>query len=410
MELSLKTDYPKLSIKKGREWHLLRGHPWLFSGGISQAPKKIEAGNIVRLLDCDGKFVATGYYNPNCDIAVRVLSRDADQEIDEGFIAGRLGAAWSLRQQCLDLQMTNVFRVVNAEGDFLPGFIVDYYDGTVVVQCHTAGADVLLEKLISALKRIISPRTIILRNDASARHREGLQIESPRVVYGEIADELLVKENGLRFVVDPMGGQKTGYFTDHRDKREAIAKYASRLSKSAKLLNCFSYTCSFSVYACAANSHLSSVNVDQSQHALELGKKNLQLNSIDPSNHDFHEGDAFAFMERQISSGTKYDITILDPPAFAKTHKDKEKALKGYSRMTSLGLRVTNEEGLLVVCSCSGAVSLEDFIECTRQACGNSGKFVQLLEVYQHGFDHPVNLMAQEGLYLKVLFCRVLNN
>lgn len=403
----MKPDYPKVSIKKGREWHLRRGHPWLFSGGISQAPKRIDPGQVVTLLDCDGHYVATGYYNPNCDIAVRVLSLDAQQSINHELLANRLQRAWDLRRQAIDFKRTNVFRLVNAEGDFLPGFILDYYNGVVVIQCHTAGADALLEDLVGAVNSVVSPSTIVVRNDASVRQREGLQIEAPKIIKGEITGEVIVKENDLSFSVDPIGGQKTGFFTDQRDKRAAIAQYASRLPDGAKLLNCFSYTCSFSIYATAANHSLSTVNVDQSEAALEAGKKGFSLNELSAEKHEFFTMDAFAFMDRQIATHTKYDITILDPPAFAKSIKDKSKALKAYARMTTLGSQLVKDGGLLVLCSCSGAISLDEFTESVRQGFGNSGKSVQMLETFQHGADHPVNLMAPEGAYLKVLFCRV---
>ncbi len=384
-----------------------RGHPWLFSGGISQAPGKVAPGALVSLLDCDGKFVATGYYNPNCDIAVRVLSRESGQAIDKDFLAKRIKSAWELRRESIDFESTNVFRLVNAEGDFLPGFIVDYYAGVAVVQCHTAGADGLLDLFVEALIAEVNPQTIVVRNDASARHREGLETEAPRIVKGELKGDIVVKENGRSFYVDAISGQKTGFFTDQRDKREAVAKFASRLGDGATMLNCFSYTCSFSIYAESSKKRLKTINVDQSQPALDQGKRNFELNGLDAGKHEFICADAFAFLEKQISAGTTYDIVILDPPAFAKSHKDKEKALKGYARMTTLGVRVVKEGGIMVLCSCSGSISLDEFTDCIRQSAGTSGKSVQILDTFQHGSDHPINLMAPEGSYLKVLICRV---
>ncbi len=405
----MKQNKQNISLKKGREWHLRRGHPWLFSGGISQAPGKIQAGSLVSLLDCDGKFVATGYYNPNCDIAVRVLSRDANQAIDKDFLAKRIKSAWNLRCMSLDPKYTNVFRLINAEGDFLPGFIVDYYAGTAVIQCHTAGADALLETFVEALDSIVKPHTIVIRNDASVRYREGLETEPPRIVKGEIKADIVVIENGRSFYIDPISGQKTGFFTDQRDKRDAVAKYAERLVEGSTMLNCFSYTCSFSIYAETINPKMKTINVDQSQPALDQGRRNFSLNGLAANKHEFHCMDAFAFMESDIAHGTTYDIVILDPPAFAKTHKDKEKALKGYARMTTLGLGVVKNGGVMVLCSCSGSISLDEFVDCIKQSAGTSGRSVQILETFQHGNDHPTNIMAPEGGYLKVIFCRVLD-
>ena len=403
------TGYPKLSIKKGREWHILRGHPWLFSGGISQAPKKVEPGAIVTLLDCDGKFIANGYYNANCDIAVRILSRTANQPIDRTFMIERISAAWNLRKLAFNFEQTNIFRLINAEGDFLPGFIADYYGGVLVVQSHTAGADTLLELFLQALDEVVQPRAIVLRNDAAVRQREGLNVEAPRIIKGSLDGEIMVKENSLNFLVDPIRGQKTGFFTDQRDKRAALAAYTAHLPYGASLLNCFSYTCSFSVYAVARNLRLSTTNVDQSQPALDQGVKNFELNSLALDSHEFINADAFTFLEKQILLGTKYDAAVLDPPAFAKSHKDKPRALKAYSRMAALGIQIVKDGAILVLCSCSGAISLDEFVECVRQSAGASGRAVQLLDTFQQGADHPVNLLATEASYLKVVFCRVLD-
>ncbi|MBX9686788.1 MAG: class I SAM-dependent rRNA methyltransferase [Candidatus Obscuribacterales bacterium] len=404
----MQTELPKISVKKGREWHVKRGHPWLFSGAISQIPKNLSEGSLVKLLDCDGKFVASGYFNPNCDIAVRVLSRQEGEPIDKAFLAKRIRSAFKLRQSALDFEESNVFRLINAEGDFLPGFIVDYYAGQLVIQCHTAGAENLLAEFVEAIDAELQANSIILRNDSSSRLREGLKREEARYLKKGENKEILVKENGYSFTVDPIQGQKTGFFTDQRDKRRSLGQYARQLQGNSRLLNCFSYTCSFSVYAAAVNSSLRTVNVDQSAAALELGKRNFALNQIDSANHDFHCTDAFAFLEKQLANKEKYEIVILDPPAFAKSNKDKSKALKAYSRLASLGIAACASQGLLLLCSCSGAISLDEFCECIRQSAGNSNRSIQILETFQHGVDHPINLMAPESAYLKVLFCRVI--
>ncbi len=405
----MKTDLPKVSIKKGREWHVSRGHPWLFSGGISQAPKKVEAGDLVTLLDYEGRFVANGYFNANCDIAVRVMSRDPSEKIDTDYFVSVIKSAWQLRQRCFDFSLTNVFRLINAEGDMLPGFIVDYYAGIFVVQCHTAGADKLLPFLIEGIEKTIAPTAIVVRNDVSARLREGLVLEEPRVVSGNLPHEILVKENGHVFNVDMIHGQKTGYFTDQRDKRLALAAYSKGLPDGSKFLNCFSYTCSFSIYVSSTNQRIKTVNVDQSAFALEQGKRNFQLNSLTTENHEFIENDAFAFLDRQASLNERYEMVLLDPPAFAKTNKDKQKALKGYARLNGMGLRLTKPGGILALCSCSGAVSMSEFLDCVRDSVGASGRATQILETFQHGLDHPINMMAPECAYLKVVFIRVLD-
>lgn len=398
---------PRVSVKKGREWHIRRGHPWLFSGGISQAPSKVQPGAIVELLDIDGKYVATGYFNPNCDIAVRILTRKQGQKIDKDFLEERLRAAWTLRQQCINLGETNVFRLVNAEGDFLPGFIVDYYDRVLSVQSHTAGSDALLNDFIDSLKRIIEPRAIVLRNDLSVRKREGLEPEEARIIHGSINEQIQVKENGHSFFVDPLAGQKTGFFTDQRDKRLAVAEIVRRLPVGSSLFNGFCYTAGFSIYAASANWQIRTINVDESSRALDEAKANFHLNGIDEEKHEFHCADVFSFLESAIAKNTVFDVVILDPPAFAKSAKDKSKALKAYARMTRLGVTATAPDGILALCSCSGAVDMQEWIATVTEVVGHTGRSAQLIQTFQHGCDHPINLIAPEGGYLKVVLLRI---
>lgn len=399
---------PKLSIRKGREYQVSRGHPWLFSGAISQAPGKIAPGALVDLVDIDGRFVARGYYNPGCDIAVRILSRDKEETVDQDFLKKRLADACALRREALDWEATNAFRLVNAEGDFLPGFIVDYYDGIYVVQSHTAGADLLMEDFLSALHAVLAPRAVVLRNDAGVRVREGLPLSEPVVVSGSVPDELIVKENNLSFVVDVVSGQKTGFFTDQREKRANLANYCRTLPAEAVVANIFSYTGAFGVYAALANSWIATVNVDSSERALAAARRNYELNNVPLDAHQFVEADAFQWLSEQEANGKQFDVVILDPPAFAKGHKEKAKAQKAYVRTTSAGINLTRSGGLLVVCSCTGAVSLAEFEDCLREAAAARGRDLQILETFRNSLDHPVNVTTPESFYLKVLFCRVL--
>ncbi len=399
--------YPKLSVKKGREYQILRGHPWLFSGGISQAPSKVAAGSLVDLIDINGGFIARGYYNPQTDIAVRVLTKDPEQEIDSSFLRARIEAAVQLRNQALDTAATDAYRLIHAEGDFLPGFVVDSYAGTLVVQSHTAGADGLLEMFVEALVDVAKPNAIVIRNDSGGRKREGLEIVAPYVVRGTLPDEVIVRENNLRFGVDVIAGQKTGFFTDQREKRQALQRYCRQLPDDSRMINGFSYTAGFAVYAAAAKPSIRTFNIDESQKALDQARKNFELNQIDPSAHEFISAEAFSWMEQQREQGALYDLVLLDPPAFAKSHKDKPRALKGYTRMNRLGIALTKPGSILVVCSCSGSVTLDEFTGCLRDAAADVSRQVQILEIFQNGPDHPISAAAQEGNYLKVLFCRV---
>lgn len=399
--------YPKLSVKKGREYQILRGHPWLFSGGISQAPTKVQPGSIVDLVDNNGRFVARGYYNPQTDIAVRVLTRESEAVIDKAFLKTRIEAAAALRAQCIDLEQTNAYRLIHAEGDFLPGFVVDNFAGTLVIQSHTAGAEMLLPLLVEALDEVLKPNAILVRNDSAGRKREGLETAAPNVVRGEVSDEIEIRENGLKFAVDVVRGQKTGFFTDQREKRLALQQYCRRLQQNAVMVNGFSYTGAFSVYAAAVNPSLRTINIDESQRALDQGRKNFQINQLDPNTHEFVNADAFGWLEEQRSAERQYDVVVLDPPAFAKSHKDKPRALKGYLRMDRLGIQIAKPGGLLVVCSCSGSITLDEFVACLRDASSDAGRDVQIVETFQNGADHPISAAAPEGNYLKVLFCRV---
>lgn len=399
---------PKISIKKGREWQLLRGHPWLFSGAISQAPGKAEPGSLVDLVDLNGKFVARGYYNSNCDIAVRVLTRDAQQEIDQTFLEQRIKSAVALRRQSIDHDATDVFRLINSEGDALPGFIVDSFAGILVVQSHTAGSDRLLPEFVSALKAVTNASTILLRNDAPVRKREGLEIEETRFLEGALDREVIVKEHNLRFVVDLVRGQKTGFFSDQRDKRLALMRYARLFPGSARIANCFCYSAGFSIAMLAANESISTANVDESQKALNLAERNFAENNVSDPRHTFVCSDAFKWLENQHEQGNQFNLVILDPPAFAKTHKEKNNALKGYIRLNELGIQCVAPGALLMTCSCTGSVTFDEFLSTIHDAAARTGRSIQVLEVFQNGSDHPVLIAAPETGYLKVLICRVL--
>ncbi len=398
---------PVIKIKAGREWQLKRGHPWLFSGGIQQAPRGIAPGSLVDLVDAAGAFVGRGYYNPQTDIAVRLLTRQ-DEPIDRSFFRKRVQAAWDLRQQALDLSRTDVFRLIHAEGDFLPGVIADYYAGVVVLQSHTAGIDLLLEPLAAALEEVTQPKAILLRTDVAVRTREGISKDQPRLLMGAIPPDLEVQENGLRFKIDPWKGQKTGFFTDQRDKRQALSRYARSLAAGATMANLFSYTAGFSVYAASVQPGIKTINVDQSASALEQARQNFELNQIAPAAHIFETGDAFNWLEAERKRGGQHDIVILDPPAFAKTHREKDKALPAYTRLNRLGLPLVKSGGLLITCSCSGSVLMAEFENAVREAAAQTGRALQVLEIFENGADHPWSLIAPESRYLKVLFCRVI--
>jgi 23S rRNA (cytosine1962-C5)-methyltransferase len=394
--------YPTASLKPYRAENLANGHLWIFSGALQQPPHWIESGGLVDVKSATGQFVARGYYNPRTDIAIRILTRDREEEIDLAFLRRRVRQALELRE-VFDPEVTNAYRLVNAEGDGLPGLVVDRYAEVLVVQIHTAGMERLRPLLIDALLSEMRTRGVLLRNDGQARQREGLAVEEPVVAAGAVPTRVTVRENNVLFEVDPWAGQKTGFFLDQRDKREALRKY----TRAKRVLNCFSYTGGFSVYAALSSSETRVVSVDISAPAIEAAHAHFVLNGLDPNQHEFHIANVFEYLEEARQHGEQFDVVVLDPPAFAKTQGARTQALKAYRRLNQLGMEVLRPGGILLSCSCSGVVGMDDLLGVLAQSAQRSQRSVQLLEVYSHGVDHPIHLAMPETAYLKAIFCRV---
>jgi len=394
--------YPTASLKPHREESLLSGHLWIFSGALQQPPHWIEAGGLVDVKSSTGQFVARGYYNPLTDIAIRILTHDSEETIDAAFLRRRIRSAIELRQ-IFHPEQTNAYRLVHSEGDGLPGLVVDRYADVLVVQIHTAGMERLRPLLLDALMEETGVRGILLRNDSQSRRREGLEVEEPMVAAGEVPAQVLVREQGLQFLVDPWQGQKTGFFIDQRDKRAALQKYAH----GARVLNCFSYTGGFSVYAALIGQETYVTSVDISAPAMATARENFTLNGLNPNEHTFFTADVFDYLEQAKSVGEQFDVVVLDPPAFAKSQNARTQALKAYRRLNMLGMQVLRPDGILLTCSCSGVIGMDDLLGTLSQVVQRLRRPVQLLESYTHGVDHPVNLVMPETSYLKAVFCRV---
>jgi 23S rRNA (cytosine1962-C5)-methyltransferase len=400
--MSRSARYPTISLKPRREAPLLAGHAWVFSGAIGQLSRPAEPGEIVDVRTAEGAFIGRGYYHPQTDIAVRLLTRDADEPIDGAFLRQAIRRAARLRE-ALDRDQTNAFRLINSEGDDLPGLIIDSYAGYLVVQISTAGMERLRELLVQALAEELQPRGVLLRSDASGRAREGLRREPPAVASGEIPAQIEIREHGLRFQVDPWHGQKTGFFLDQREKRLALQKY----SPGRRVLNCFSYTSAFGVYAAVTSPETRVTSVDTSAPALEAARTNFTLNGLDPEQHTFVAADVFDFLEAVQARGERYDVIVLDPPAFAKSQGARSQALRAYRRLNTLGMQALEPGGILLTCSCSGTIGLDDLLGAIGQSAERLGRQTHLLEVFGHGFDHPINLAMPETAYLKAVFCCV---
>ncbi len=363
--MSSSTHYPTASLKPRREESLQSGHLWIFSGALQQPPYWIEPGGLVNVKSATGQFVARGYYNPRTDIAIRILTRDIDEAIDIDFFRRRMRSA--------------------------------------VAQMHTAGMERLRPFLIEALMEETRARGLLLRNDSQSRRREGLEVEEPVVAAGGVPTRVTVRENDVLFLVDPWQGQKTGFFLDQRDKRAALRKYAH----AKRVLNCFSYTGGFSIYAALTSDKTRVTSVDISASAIEDAREHFVLNSIDPNQHQFLIADVFDFLEQARQGGEQFDVVVLDPPAFAKTQSARTQALKAYRRLNALGMQVLRPGGILLTCSCSGVIGMDDLLGAVAQGAQRLQRTVQLLESYTHSVDHPINIAMPETAYLKAVFCRV---
>lgn len=400
--MSLSIQYPTASLKPHREESLQGGHLWIFSGALQQPPHWIEPGGLVDVKSSTGQFVARGYYNPRTDIAIRLLTRNIEQAIDVDFLRKRIRSAVDLRK-VFDPNKTNTYRLINSEGDGLPGLIVDRFAEILVAQMHTAGIERLRSRLIDALMEETDTRGILLRNDSQSRRREGLELEEPQVVTGGVPMQVTVRENNVLFLVDPWQGQKTGFFLDQRDKREALRKY----TQAKRVLNCFSYSGSFSVYAALTSEKTRVTSVDISAPAIESARQNFILNGLDPNHHQFLVADVFDYLEQAQGAGEQFDVVVLDPPAFAKTQSARAQALKAYRRLNTLGMQVLRPGGILLTCSCSGVIGMNDLLGALSQSAQRLQRTVQLLETFSYGVDHPLNLAMPETAYLKAVFCRI---
>jgi 23S rRNA (cytosine1962-C5)-methyltransferase len=396
------TVYPQVRLRPGRDFTLRAGHPWVFSGALSEVPAGLAAGSVVDVLDASGDFVARGHLHPRNSLAFRALTRNPDELIDVAFYRSRIARAAALRA-LLPASVTG-YRLIHSEADGLPGIVVDRYDRWLVAQITTAGAERERPLLIEALTEQTHAEGILFRDDPKVREREGLSVGKPVVPYGEVPSEVEIREGNFCMLVDPWAGQKTGFFLDQRDKRAQVAALAPHLKS---LLNAFSYTGGFALAALGANAALHTVNCDSSTPALALARRNYELNGHDPAAHEFVEEDVTRYLQHCVDTHQRFDLVVLDPPAFAKTLAARERALRGYEHLNSLGARVIAPGGLLLTCSCSGGVSSEDFETVVRQGLVRAGRAGQIVASFGPSLDHPTLPGFSEDRYLKALVLRL---
>ena len=394
----------KVILKKGRDESLRRFHPWVFSGAIAQLSGQPAEGDIVGVFAADGTFLAYGHYQIG-SIAVRILSYD-DAALKPDFWQIRLAAAYAEREalQLTGSASTNCYRLVHGEGDMLPGLIIDWYDGVAVIQAHSVGMFRAKRAICEALKGIYGPalRAVYDKSSGTAPFKAGLELVDGYLYQAEgfSADEQSVLENGNRFLVNWKEGQKTGFFLDQRENRALVGRYA----RGRNVLNLFCYTGGFSIYALNAGAlHVDSV--DSSAKAMDLVAKNVALNGFGPEQHTGYCVDALDFL-RDVPEG-KYDLMIVDPPAFAKHRGALQNALRAYQRLNAAAISKVAPGGLVFTFSCSQVVDKEAFALAVFSAAAQTGRGVRILARLTQPADHPVSIYHPEGEYLKGLLLYV---
>ena len=387
--------YKTVHLKKGKEESLKRFHPWIFSGAIHHLDEDISEGEIVRVVTFMGDFIAIGHYQIG-SIAVRVLSFQGIH-VDETFWEARLGSALAMRRGTgmADNPQNNTYRLVHGEGDNLPGLIIDCYGKTAVMQAHSVGMHNNRFDICKALIKIMGDRIeqVYYKSETTLPYKAELGQENG-FIYGSTEEDVAI-ENGLKFHVDWLKGQKTGFFIDQRENRSLLEHYA----KGRSVLNMFCYTGGFSVYAMRGQAKLVH-SVDSSAKAVELTNQNIALNFPQDTRHEAFCEDAFKYLDTHDG---KYDLIVLDPPAFAKHRSTLRNALKGYTRLNVKGFQQIKSGGILFTFSCSQVVTKEQFRNAVFTAAAQAGRKVRILHQLHQPADHPINIYHPEGEYLKGL-------
>ena len=387
--------YKKIYLKKGKEDSLKRFHPWVFSGAIQHQPEDVDEGEVVRVMTAGGDFIAVGHYQIG-SIAVRVLSFD-DVEIDDTFWYGKLQSAFAMRRSIgiVDNPSNNTYRLVHGEGDNIPGLIIDVYGPTAVMQAHSVGIPLERKRIAVQLIQVMGERVknVYYKSETTLPFKADLGQEDGFIIGG--SNDNVAVENELKFYVDWLKGQKTGFFVDQRDNRSLLEHFSS----GKRVLNMFCYTGGFSFYAMRGGATLVH-SVDSSAKALELTTKNVELNFPGDKRHEAFCEDAFKYLDK---AGGDYDLVILDPPAFAKHRGALHNALKGYTRLNMKAFEKIRSGGILFTFSCSQVVTKDNFRNAVFTAAALAHRNVRILHQLHQPADHPINIFHPEGEYLKGL-------
>jgi 23S rRNA (cytosine1962-C5)-methyltransferase len=393
----------EIKLKKGKEKAVLQHHPWVFSGALDQINEAPENGDVVRVCNAKNEFLAYGYFNAQSRVAVRLLEWSENQVIDEVWYEQKIQQAIDSRSSLLKHTSSNTYRLIFSEADFLPGLIVDQYADFLSVQILSTGIEKAKPIIIKILVKLLQPKGIFDRSDATARTHEGITAENG-LLWGEAPDAFIeVKENGIAYHINIAEGQKSGFYCDQRDNRQLVATYA----KGKTVLDCFSYSGGFTLNA-FKDGATEVTSVDSSALAIETLNQNIELNKFGSKNHIAIQSDVNKQLRNFREAGKKFDIVVLDPPKYAPSRSALDRAARAYKDLNRLGLLLLESGGLLATFSCSGAVDIETFKQIIAWAALDAGKEVQIIRQFSQPEDHPVRLSFPEGEYLKGLLIRVL--
>jgi len=388
-----------VKVKKEAEKKIRYFNPWIYKKEIKFLPKSIIPGELVEIYSSDGKFLAVGYANPKSNITIRILSFEK-RNIDKRFFKERIYKAYIKRKKYI--KNSNAYRIVHSEADGLPGLIVDFYDNYLAVQINTAGMEVFRKEILESLIEIIRPFGIYDKSDPKVRDKEGLYTEN-KVLYGDVPDKILVKEENLKFYVYLKEGQKTGAFLDQRKNRKIVSEY---VEKGFKVLDLFSNIGGFGILAYKKGAEFVKF-VDISQKVISHLKENIELNLV--KNFEIVKEDVFKFVKKELLEKREfYDLVIIDPPAFAKTKYEKQGAVRGFKYLMINGLKLLKKDGLLAVFSCSHHITLDDLKNISLDVSKDTGFQLEVIEHMYQDIDHPYILNIPNSLYLKGLLVRKL--
>jgi 23S rRNA (cytosine1962-C5)-methyltransferase len=387
-------------LKKSADSFIKRKHPWIFSGAIEKVEGKPSNGETVQIFNSGKNSVGFGSYSPSSQIRVRFWSFNIEEEINSNFFRKRILVAVELRKKLIDESQTNAFRIINSESDGLPGLIVDCYADYLVCQFLSSGTEFFKEAIADVLNDLFKPKGIYERSDVDVREKEGLNPKKGLLREIEPDGFVEILENNYKFLVDVKEGHKTGFYLDQRDNRELISKFVEEKT----VLNCFSYTGGFSVYALASGAKRVT-QIETSLSALEISNKNIEMNGLNISNIENINGDVFEVLRKFRDERRTFDLVILDPPKFAESASQIQKASRGYKDINLLAFKLLKPGGILFTFSCSGHISQELFQKIVADAALDSGREVKIIKQLTQSADHLVATNFPEGLYLKGLMC-----